>query len=740
MFRDIIFGMFSMLRKQVSSANPTPLAAESRTEEKPTIEHYAADSPLDDPSQDRFGRLEFARRIAETIAVRRDPQSIVFAISGAYGEGKTTVLHYIEGSLKGRPDVVCVSFNPWRFTTDEALLRGFFATLAQALGKSMLGRKEKIGDALSKYGALATELVKVKYQDVEISPGSGVQSLGEWLSSTTIEESKQRVDEILTSERKRVVVLMDDIDRLERREIQIVFRLIKLTADFPYTAYVLAFDQEMVAGAVGERYGKGDIQAGREFLEKIIQVPLQLPKAPHDQLVEYCLSHVQAALDSTEQQLTDKQTQDFQVSFLLYVAPRLETPRNAKRYANALAFVLPLLRDELAPVDVMLLEAVKIFYPDTFEHLRDQPQLYTGYYPFIEIGEATVREQRAREAIDDRLKDLSSRDRELARELLGRLFPQVRELWRTGHYGQRDRENWDVDQRVASHTYLVRYLSWSVPLNDFSDRALQTLLETIEAATDELAITEVRDVIAPGTLTSFLDKIVVRLSIVGPPAALKLALGLAGNGDLFPNQLGQSIMITPRRRVAVIIAQLVKRQPLQDQDLPVLAILQLAHPLPLAWWCWSYLHPQDHEIGLDHARLVQLAAIVVNRTKEEARQESLVERYPEDFCDLFHGWAIHGNPDEVKDYTTKLVGDNPLCAEKLVWVSFFRRHGLVIEFGELQYDDLAKIVNPSAIYSALVTVHPNLASGAGDLGLDDATKASILRQFAAIYRNRSLAS
>src|SRR5438094_267400 len=61
----------------------------------------------------------------------------------------------------------------------------------------------------------------------------------------------------LTETGKRVVLFIDDVDRLDRKEIQAAFKLVKLSAGFDHTSYVLAFDDEMVAAALGETYGGG---------------------------------------------------------------------------------------------------------------------------------------------------------------------------------------------------------------------------------------------------------------------------------------------------------------------------------------------------------------------------------------------------------------------------------------------------------------------------------------------------
>src|SRR5436853_7746307 len=96
-------------------------------------------------------------------------------------------------------------------------------------------------------------------------------------SHVDIDALKSRFENALANSSKRIVVMMDDIDRLDKAEIHTVFRLVKLLGDFPNTTYVLFFDEKRVAEALGEKYV--GVAGGKSFLEKIIQVPLSLPPA-----------------------------------------------------------------------------------------------------------------------------------------------------------------------------------------------------------------------------------------------------------------------------------------------------------------------------------------------------------------------------------------------------------------------------------------------------------------------------
>lgn len=331
----------------------------------PTPHAYATDRPILTEEEDRFGRVPFARRIAETISNLEDPSSIVVGIYGAWGEGKTSVLNLMAGLLKVNPGVVLFRFNPWLFESSDALLTSFFNGLADTLGRSLPTFKEKVGGILRKYGGLFSG-VSLPIPDgsgTAVDPGVSVKALGDAIASAEPEEMRQRIEDFLRANQKRIVIMIDDIDRMDRTEIQTLFKLIKLSADFPYTAYVLAFDDRMVAEALGDRYAAGNVEAGRSFLEKIVQVPLHLPPADQLSLRKLTLEGVDAAVRSSGVELTEEHAQAFVRHFVDGLEVRLNTPRQARRYGNALTFALPILKDDVHPVDQMLIEGIRVFYP-----------------------------------------------------------------------------------------------------------------------------------------------------------------------------------------------------------------------------------------------------------------------------------------------------------------------------------------------------------------------------------------
>lgn len=189
-----------------------------KTESIPTIS-YTSDAPVRDPKDDRFDRGPFARRIAETLVRRKDPASMVIAIYGAWGDGKTTVLNFIRDYLQKEEAVVRVNFNPWRLDGEDALLSGFFSTLADALDAELKTRTEKIGVLLKKYSFLLKPVPVVKELEGIASAAGAI------MSSESLDKLRTQIISILRESKKRVIVTIDDIDRLEKAEIQAIFQL-----------------------------------------------------------------------------------------------------------------------------------------------------------------------------------------------------------------------------------------------------------------------------------------------------------------------------------------------------------------------------------------------------------------------------------------------------------------------------------------------------------------------------------
>ena len=424
---------------------------------------YSSDQPIHSKRKDRFNRAVFAQRIADTAASRSDPSSIVIGLYGPWGCGKTSTLNLVEEALDDHSNVVVVRFNPWLYGSEERQLRGFFDTLAAALGRSLPTIAEEIGNLLRDYGGLLL-LASFSVAGVGLpNPSDALPRIGDSLAGVKLDELKQQIEEVLEQAGKRVMVLIDDIDRLERAEIQAIFKLVKLSASFTSTSYVLSFDDEMVASSLGERYAQAGHEAGRDYLAKIIQVPLHLPPFDAIELRQVVFDGVAGALRQSRIELAEEEVNAFARHFIEGLEPRLATARHAKLYINSVTFALPLLEEEAHPVDLLLMEGIRVFYPKMYLAIRENAELFLSGGRNSDQNTESTQRRRIADLLRESAPDITPEQcASLRRDLLESLFPRLGKTC----YGHDREADWAREQRVCSRQHFQRYFTYSVPPGD----------------------------------------------------------------------------------------------------------------------------------------------------------------------------------------------------------------------------------------------------------------------------------
>ena len=156
-------------------------------------------------------------------------ESFAVGIAGVWGSGKTTFLNAIREEFKGK--VYLIDFNPWNSDSATQISNDFFKSLNSALTISSFQRR-----SIVQYAKLLSQLNTFGTQAKLVS------SLFE-VPETSIEEAKERVAGVIGSMPLPVVVLIDDLDRLDGAELMAVMRLIRVTANFKNLIFIVAYDK-----------------------------------------------------------------------------------------------------------------------------------------------------------------------------------------------------------------------------------------------------------------------------------------------------------------------------------------------------------------------------------------------------------------------------------------------------------------------------------------------------------------
>ena len=544
-------GLRAVFHQMLLDADPSGLLP--RDEVEPSAPHIPQvamqpDRPIKTAAEDLFDRATFARRVAAVIANRADDSSLVLGLFGPWGDGKTSTLGMLREALS-EESVIIIEYNPWFYKSDaESITRAFFRTLGAALQKNPIFSRENIGLTLSTVGRAVPSI------------GEALGKLGDKLSEADLEAVKAKVGDILKRHQKRVVVFVDDIDRLDRKDIQTLFKLVRLVGDFAYTTYVLAFDDEIVAAALGEAYGGGDASAGARFLEKIIQVPLHLPPANRQILREVVFKSFDRVVAENSLTFDRDQGSELGNAFVAGFDPVLKTPRQAKLVDNAITFAVPILKGEVNVVDQILIECVRVFYPALYRLIRDNQSLFLGSGRSNWNSDDSERAELRNSLIADAMASHGLTEGEMTNlnaMLLQKLFP------RTGRadYGADWEEQWGAEQRICSRDYFNRYFNYSVPRGDISDLSVGLLIADAERGSRPAVEDILRDAADRKALPLLTTKLMQRSATLPVQAIPSLTQAFAAVSGQMPEADGPFGSDWTRRRGATLLAKLIKRLP-----------------------------------------------------------------------------------------------------------------------------------------------------------------------------------
>lgn len=619
---------------------------------------YSSDSPVTKHREDKFNRWLFSKRIADVIANRIDSSSIVIGLYGAWGNGKTSVLNFIEESLNDNQDVICIKFNPWRFGAEEELLKAFFQDIAHAIEAKLFTRTDKAKDAVKSFAPAITSI----FGAAEVG-----QAISSFIPSIELQKLKERIEGELERAQKRVLILIDDVDRLEKTEIHALFRLVKLTADFKYTAYILAFDKDIVAASLQDRYANSSHNAGEAFLEKIIQVPLHLPLIDQSVLIKFCFQGIDEALTVAGIELTQDQASDYASKFTRYFSSVVTTPRKAKLYGNILLFSLPILKGEVDTVELMLVEAIRVFYQPIYDMLRINKELFSGTFTEVRYTNNNSEKEKIKQLIDQAIGLCKHVDKEKIIELLKDLFPKINSSYHNTFYGSEWYTVWDEKQRVCAPNYYSRYFTYSILEEDISDVTIKEILQQCELWQDDFEPDKnpLNEFLNHENAEKVISKLRVRANNLSEKISLSLSVAIAQKSDQLPYTLKLFDWYTPVIQGAMLISDLLqnidKKDRLEYVKLVMDHVTNLDFMFDLLQWVKKYdeERPEETDVFLS-VDMDELSKYLVSFIESKLSCNiNIVEAVPRNLPTLFRILNEYIQPNFVNEYLSKILPNKP---------------------------------------------------------------------------------
>ncbi|OOV19813.1 P-loop NTPase fold protein [Flavobacterium sp. LM4] len=366
--------------------------------------HFLDDNAINKPEQDLFNFKFYAEKVQKLIQLNSsNPDPITIGIYGKWGEGKTSFLNLIENKIDhfekkdGDKEYLKFHFNPWRYSNEDEMMFDFFDGLAKRFYVKKETNSQKIGKQLIKYSRYLKS-IKISSSfgiptklgtKITFDPSVILETLGEDLKGEeiTLEILKDKVNEDLEKVNFKVVVFIDDLDRLDKEEIYTILKLIKLNANFKNFIFIVNIDSDHVAKAIKDRYGN-DIEDGYQFLDKIINIPIHLPRIEKEDLQYFFDVKLKLVIDKLPF-LQDKKEETFNDISLAFSEAKYDSPREIIKILNSFFISAFTLEREANTIDIYWIEWLKIKNIKLYNCIKNY-QFDNGFMPIFSNQYPTI--------------------------------------------------------------------------------------------------------------------------------------------------------------------------------------------------------------------------------------------------------------------------------------------------------------------------------------------------------------
>jgi predicted KAP-like P-loop ATPase len=711
----------------------------------------SADRPITSSAEDRLQRSAFAENLARVIHQWQASDSLVIALYGVWGSGKTSIKNLILQNLSlevSQPEIV--DFNPWQWSGHEQLAAAFFDEINKRLGRQNRNAQAKrLAKSLQVYSAFLAANTRV-VADVpkfvfcilllfglagfgfplltDVSALTGffgvmcaaivtvvailglsekvVSAVSKWLElrselyNKTLSELKSDVAAELAKLDRPFLVVIDDMDRLTQDEIRSVIQLVKANADFPNFIYLLPFQRSTIAFAL-RQVADGD---GEDFLEKIIQVGFNVPDAGRED-IDRMLWEKLNVLFSTE---ITKQHFDQGRWIHLYhdgLWRYFANLRDVNRFVASLAFYTELTKTDgimdVNPVDLVAIEALRLFEPDFYNWLGNSNDVMTS------ASRAGSEEQKHISGeIMEAVTRVSERNRQNVKEIVRHLFPNRDWVFGGSRYASDFYEGWRKELRVCCQDIFDRYFQLRLHQDDVSQADVQRL---IEMTTDPRRfVSALVAYAARNQLSNALKAFGYKIDDVNVAHTRSIITALFDFGESLDEE-EPGFAIGPEWKLLRVVKDILLREPDIERRAQTLSdAIEQAQWLSMATRFVSLQSQDNSESLFSKSELKSLQRLCSQQISLAASDGSLREH--RDLSYILYRWSDWESESTVRRWVNDLINDNEGL---LILLRAFTQHSASHTSGDwnvritwfIRLKDIEKFADLARIEQRVSTLH-----------------------------------
>lgn len=317
------------------------------------------DWPIESAAQDIFDLKDESEKIATNISNVDRKKTWSFSITAPWGTGKTSFMNMIieQVKTKHKDEFEFVKFNPRDCKSYQSIQEEFFALIACIL---------------SKYDTRCNSTIKDYMASLQLIDNRGIiEKILNFYRIWNKRELKDNIGKSFECLKKRILVVIDDFDRLSKEEILEVLKLIDSNAAFKNLIFLTAYDKKQVNKSLGESYKTDDAC----FVDKFFSIEFQIPSRPYTYISQFIIDNLCLMInaDSSETNLITSVVNNKRL-----IQKYIPTLRDAKRFVNQVVIDYERVRGDVLVSEYLLVELLKYRYPDSLKRLYKKEFIERG--------------------------------------------------------------------------------------------------------------------------------------------------------------------------------------------------------------------------------------------------------------------------------------------------------------------------------------------------------------------------
>ena len=629
---------------------------------------FNTDKPIEKNSQDCLKRTNFSKQLAKAILSYTKQDNFVISLCGKWGSGKTSIINMVVEEMneltKNKEDKpIIIQFNPWNYTDSDQLISQFFSTLQNKLSNYKSNENlRNIGNLFQNYGSILDYTRYIPVVGKYFKPvrglfkGFGKSAENKYLKDNTIESQKDKIITALKEQNQKFIIIIDDIDRLTNSQIRSIFQLVNNIAGFPNMIYLLSFDREVVTRALEEVQNCD----GNEYLEKIIQVPFNVPEARKQVINNILIDRVDEILEENNYAISEEDNSYCADVVNNSVLPFIDSVRDINRILNSFEFKYGFMKNEIHPIDLLAITTLQICVSNAYLWIEQNKDDLLGN-PYINYyGKDNM--EKLKGDFFKKCEALYPKNSLLIIKALKSLFPLFAKIVGETHFSNDLADELRRKNRIASQDRFDRYFNLSLEDIQISNEVInQTIYHYTKEKLDEyFKLLVEKDIVQDylRELHSYLSDISFERTKVLIESFMKLLL------SDFSNCTSHKYLSSPKSAIFNMIMELfINNEDKNENSEFIISLINNANKEEIGILCklverieirfGRFKNTSKRNINLiDESDLESVELSILNMLEKFSSISNYLEN--ENIISIYRVWELL-NEEKLTDYIKKLL-------------------------------------------------------------------------------------